>query len=658
VVSLKLLFSVLMKLLLVFYFLAFSNALDAVTDSRITNASKGNSEDEPFCRCLPTNTSCWSAIPWSTLNASIGGRLVAAVDPLSPCVLNTSSTECDQVLINSDDEFWLTDQPSGYLHTGLFGRWNLSTRLASYAVMAESASDVSNAVIFAFKYNLRVAVKNTGHDWFTRSSAPGSLLIWTHLLKNITFGTYYGCNETKGIPSVTIGAGVQFNELYPAAQERNLTVVGGTCDSVGAAGCWLGGCYGTWSKMYGSGASNIISATVVLANGDIVVAEECSFGDLRWSLQGGGGGLAGVVIELTARTHPAPRFVLQASGGYSASDEEGWQQLLELQFHVTNQLMAPAWGGGVGWNAGSNGGGGVSFWSKGFEITEAEGEQLMTPFDALVASDPSRFSGKVEWSTWNASTWTPGQGFPWMEAHPDREISTGLLASFSRYPVKAQWATPSAAAALSSSIINFTRLMPTAVKGISGGIDFEKGSLGTSPDAMSRVMATSVNPVVVNSSGLLLIMYNVPSLPSVPPSAGLLKRLWPRLQSYLALDPNDPLLSLCSKGANGDDVSAVACLEQWQTERAPPIQAALSIARSAMMATFPNVDQTGNPFSGAYIHETDYDDEEWQQSQWGDATYAALKAIKYKYDPQGLFICHHCVGSDDWSEDGNCRINN
>ena len=621
----------------------------------LTMYPKIGTQGPQTCRCLPTNATCWSAIPWSLLNSSIGGRLVTAIDPLSPCSLNTSSPECDKVLVNSDDEFWLGDQPAGYLHTGLFNSWNLTTRLPSFAVLANSANDISAAVAFASKYNIRVVVKNTGHDWFTRSSAPGSLLIWTHLLKNITFGTYKGCNE-KGIPSATIGAGVQFNELYQAAQELNITVVGGTCDSVGAVGCWLGGCYGTWSKMYGSGASNIISATIVLSNGDIVVAEECSLSDLLWTLKGGGGGLAGVVVEITARTHPAPLFVALASGGYSSVDEAGWQQLLEMQLNVTNKLMSPAWGGGVGWSAGSNGGGSVSFWSKGFEITESEGAELMIPFDNLVASDPTRFSGKVQWTIWNASTWTPGQGFPWMEAHPDREISTGLLASFSRYPVQAQWSTPTAAASLASSIINITRLMPTAVRGITGGIDFEKGSLGTSSDAMQRVLTTSVNPVVFTASGLLLIMYNVPSLPTVPPSAALLKRLWPRLLNYLALETNDPLLALCTKGADGDDVSAVACLEQWQSERVPPIQTALSQARTAMMEAFPNVNENGLPFSGAYIHETDYDDKDWIQSQWGNATYAALKALKEKYDPEGLFICHHCVGSEVWSTDGNCRL--
>ena len=32
-----------------------------------------------------------------------------------------------------------------------------------------------------------------------------------------------------------------------------------------------------------------------------------------------------------------------------------------------------------------------------------------------------------------------------------------------------------------------------------------------------------------------------------------------------------------------------------------------------------------------------------------------LLSIKKQVDPQGLFVCHHCVGSEEWSEDGMCR---
>ena len=44
-----------------------------------------------------------------------------------------------------------------------------------------------------------------------------------------------------------------------------------------------------------------------------------------------------------------------------------------------------------------------------------------------------------------------------------------------------------------------------------------------------------------------------------------------------------------------------------------------------------------------------------QESQWG-ANYPRLLEIKQKVDPAGLFVCHHCVGSEGWSVDGFCKI--
>ena len=559
----------------------------------------------PFCRCLPSDP-CWAAIPWATLNASVSGRLAVSVDPLAICATAPASVPCDAALNASDDEFFLTAQPNGYLHTGLFHSWNTSQTLSAFSVLAETVADVQAAVAFAATHSLRLAVKNTGHDWFTRSSAPGSLLLWTHQLKKLTFAPTFstGCPGAPAVGAAILGAGVQFDQLYPAAQELGLVVIGGTCDSVGAAGCWLGGCYGTMSRMYGAGAANLLQAKVVLADGSLVTASECENAELFWSLRGGGGGGSGVVVEFVARTHRAPATMLLGGGGYTAKDKEGWQQLLEMQLNYTLQVMAPPWGGGVGWSGGGGGGGGsVSFWPRGFEMPIAAGQALLAPFDALVKAQPSRFSGSGSWSVWNASSWKRGQTLPWMEVHPDREISTALLASFSRYPVVRQFDTAEGAARVASAIINFTLLMPGGVRGIAGGIDFEKSQFGASPAALSLLAQTSVNPAVAISSGLLLIMYNVPSLPTVPPSAPLLKRLWPRLQQYLALNENDPLVATCEAGAQGSDADAVACLTEWREVRAPPIQAQLKAAKEAMRAAFPDIDEEGVTLSGTYINE-------------------------------------------------------
>ncbi|CAF3756681.1 unnamed protein product [Rotaria socialis] len=63
----------------------------------------------------------------------------------------------------------------------------------------------------------------------------------------------------------------------------------------------------------------------------------------------------------------------------------------------------------------------------------------------------------------------------------------------------------------------------------------------------------------------------------------------------------------------------------------------------------------GGILSSCYLNEADPNEPHWQQKFFGtQAHYNRLKSIKKAVDPNGLFICKNCVGSDDWSSDLNC----
>lgn len=61
------------------------------------------------------------------------------------------------------------------------------------------------------------------------------------------------------------------------------------------------------------------------------------------------------------------------------------------------------------------------------------------------------------------------------------------------------------------------------------------------------------------------------------------------------------------------------------------------------------------PNGGAYCSESNYFEKGFQQAYWGD-NYPRLLEIKKKYDPNGLFIVHNGVGSEQGSRDGFTKL--
>jgi len=156
-------------------------------------------------------------------------------------------------------------------------------------------ADVVTAVQFARDADLPVAVRGGGHGVAGHCIGDGSLVVDLRLMREVAV-------DPK-LRTATCGGGSLWEDLDTPAQRHGLATPGGTFGDTGIAGLTLGGGIGHLTPSYGLSLDNLLRATVVTADGDVLTASENENTDLFWALCGGGGNF-GIVVEFTFQLHP------------------------------------------------------------------------------------------------------------------------------------------------------------------------------------------------------------------------------------------------------------------------------------------------------------------------------------------------------------------
>lgn len=204
---------------------------------------------------------------------------------------------------------------------------------APYAIKVTSKDDVIAGINFAQKNNIRLTIKNTGHDFQGRSVGAGSLALWTHNLKNVDFFNY--ASRAYNGPAARVGAGVGSQELLMAANAHGYRAVTGSCATVGVAGGYSqGGGHGALSSKYGLGADQVLEWEVVTAKGQYLTVSPSKNADLYWALSGGGAGNYAVVLSMTVKVYPDGPVAGASFAIFNTNDTAYWAAMTAWFKHM------------------------------------------------------------------------------------------------------------------------------------------------------------------------------------------------------------------------------------------------------------------------------------------------------------------------------------
>ena len=567
-------------------------------------------------RVRPTDPQWPSADSWSKLRATVGGNLLTPQPLFAACQTDANGAACADVIQNIRNPFYIGDQPAGTEVSGWLDAWIPAA--SAYAIAARNADDVAAGVRFAVQHNLRLVVKGGGHSYLGTSNAPDSLLIWTRAMKKVTLHDAFvgrGCEgRVAPVPAVTAEAGAMWIDLYHAVTtEAARYVQGGGCTTVGVAGLVQSGGFGSFSKGFGTAAAGLLEAEVVTANGKVRTVNACNNEDLFWAIKGGGGGSFGVVTKVTLRTHPLPEFFGFAGGLISARSDSAFRELIRrfVGFY-RDKLFNPHWGESIKIRPDNV----LELSMVCQDLDDAEVKRVWQPFfdwartvpeltmkDVSVGARPARtwwdvVARKKRGSTAMISDPRPGAPVTHAWWSGDQGQVGAFVHGYDSVWLPAKLLQGDEQQRLVNALFAASRLKNVEMH-------FNKGIAGAPAEAVARTRDTATNPAVVDAFALVIIADG--ERPSYPGQAR-------------------PAMDTTAARRNAHQID-------------------LAIAELRKLV----------PDAGSYVSESNYFNASWQKAYWG-GNYSKLRAIKTKYDPEGLFFVHHGVGSEDWSKDGFTRL--
>lgn len=373
-------------------------------------------------------------------------------------------------------------------------------------------------------------------------------------------------------------------------------VVGGGTPSVGCLGGWMqGGGHSPLTHDYGLGADQVLQAKIVLADGSLVTASPSQNQDLFFAIRGGGPGTYGIVVETIVKAYPTRSVVAQtlAFAPLDGNDTDTFFEALTDLYQALPELARGGWSGFGQWCV----------------------DCAVPPF--------ANFSTGYTHSFANL-----GKDLPAAKKAFAPTLEKLNKYNGTRLVINVQYAETKDYAEYYNKYSGVEP--PAGTTGATSSRFLDEPALLSSRSALKSTLRTTAGAKTQHTTNVLEF-FGAPYGPlSRPP------------------DPT-PGVNPAWRSMILSQIVARYWTRETSEREIERIQHDLEFIKVAALRRLA-------PGTGTYMNEANRLDQEWREDFYG-GNYRRLGRIKREVDPEGVFYCHTCVGSDEWAErDGRlCR---
>jgi FAD/FMN-containing dehydrogenase len=190
-----------------------------------------------------------------------------------------------EVIVEGDADY----EAARMVHNGMIDK------RPAVVIRVMNAGDVMTTVNYARDNGLDLSIRGGGHSGPGLGTNDGGVVI--------DFSKMRGVRVDVSAKTARAEGGATWGDFNAATHAYGLATTGGIISTTGVAGLTLGGGIGYLSRGHGLSVDNLVSADVVTADGQILVASENENADLFWAIRGGGGNF-GVCTSLEFKLQP------------------------------------------------------------------------------------------------------------------------------------------------------------------------------------------------------------------------------------------------------------------------------------------------------------------------------------------------------------------